>query len=150
MRILLAEDDPKLGRLIQHKLEREMRCSVDWVKEGNSAEAYALQGAYDLIILDWMIPGKSGLDVLRSLRQAGKHVPVLMLTARDAVEDRVCGLDMGADDYLVKPFSFAELMARIRALLRRPPSWEDERLQVGPFLVDKKAKEIFFTSGVSS
>ncbi len=118
MHILLAEDDLRLGRLVQHMLEKE-DIKVDWVVEGGVAFEYAVYSSYDIIILDWMMPGESGLNVCDRLRKQGYQGAILMLTAKDAVEDRVLGLDIGADDYLVKPFEFSELMARIRALSRR-------------------------------
>ncbi|MDF2635948.1 MAG: two component transcriptional regulator, winged helix family [Pelosinus sp.] len=118
MHILLAEDDLRLGRLVQHMLEKE-DMKVDWVVDGSLAFEYAVYSSYDIIILDWMMPGESGLNVCDRLRKQGYQGAILMLTARDAVEDRVLGLDTGADDYLVKPFEFSELMARIRALSRR-------------------------------
>lgn len=118
MHILLAEDDLRLGRLVQHMLEKE-NIKVDWVVEGDVAFEYAVYSSYDIIILDWMMPGESGLNVCGRLRKQGYQGAILMLTAKDAVEDRVLGLDTGADDYLVKPFEFSELMARIRALSRR-------------------------------
>lgn len=118
MQILLAEDDRRLGNLIAHMLTKEKN-TIDWVQNGDEAFDYALTTAYDLIILDWMMPGDSGVNVCRRLRNSGFQGPILMLTAKDALDDRVQGLDSGADDYLVKPFEFAELFARIRALSRR-------------------------------
>jgi DNA-binding response OmpR family regulator len=118
MHILLAEDDLRLGRLVQHMLEKE-DMKVDWVVDGEMAFEYAVYSSYDIIILDWMMPGESGLNVCDHLRKQGYQGAILMLTAKDAVEDRVLGLDTGADDYLIKPFEFSELMARIRALSRR-------------------------------
>ncbi len=118
MHILLAEDDRKLGKLIVHMLKKNSYM-VDWVFDGKSAKQYARLTDYDLLILDWMMPGKSGAEVCRELRQEGYSGSVLMLTAKDTIEDKVSGLDAGADDYLVKPFVFDELFARIRALERR-------------------------------
>ncbi|WP_286885716.1 response regulator transcription factor [Aneurinibacillus sp. UBA3580] len=118
MRILLAEDDRKLGNLIAHMLKKE-RYAVDWTMNGMEAYERSEAELYDLLILDWMMPGKDGISVCRDLRQEGYQGAILLLTARDSVDDRVCGLDAGADDYLVKPFDFAELFARIRSLLRR-------------------------------
>ncbi len=118
MHILLAEDDLQLGKLVKQLLEREAM-TVEWVTSGDLAFEYALYSAYDVIILDWLMPGKSGLDVCQQLRKQGYQRAILLLTAKDAVEDRVLGLDSGADDYLVKPFEFTELKARIRALSRR-------------------------------
>ncbi|MGE0370570.1 MAG: response regulator [Gammaproteobacteria bacterium] len=118
MRILLVEDDELLGNGLQVGLQQS-GYAVDWVKDGQSAELFLGAGTYDLMILDIGLPRRSGLEVLRTLRGGGGSLPVLMLTARDTVEDKVSGLDSGADDYLVKPFDLDELTARIRALLRR-------------------------------
>jgi two-component system, OmpR family, response regulator len=122
MRILLIEDEHKIANALKKGLEQEAY-AVDVVYEGKLGTARALRGHYDLLILDRMLPGVAdGLDILAAIRRAGLHQPVLILTARDATTDRVEGLDGGADDYLVKPFSFEELLARVRALLRRPNS----------------------------
>jgi two-component system copper resistance phosphate regulon response regulator CusR len=118
MKLLVAEDEPKTGIYLQQGLI-EASFNVDLVMTGTDALQYALSEPYDLLILDVMMPGLNGWDVLRTLRAAGHAVPVLFLTARDGVEDRVKGLELGADDYLVKPFAFAELLARVRTLLRR-------------------------------
>lgn len=118
MRILLAEDDGRLGRLVKHMLEKAA-VQVEWAVDGDAAIDYAESSFYDVIILDWMMPGASGIEVCRHLRQHGYQGGILMLTAKDAVSERVLGLDAGADDYLVKPFEFAELLARVRALYRR-------------------------------
>jgi two-component system copper resistance phosphate regulon response regulator CusR len=118
MKLLVAEDEPKTGAYLQQGLS-EAGFSVDRVVDGNDALQHALTEAYDLLILDVMMPGLDGWEVLRKLRAAGNEVPVLFLTARDGVEDRVKGLELGADDYLIKPFAFSELLARVRTLLRR-------------------------------
>jgi len=118
MRVLLAEDDAKLGKLIKHMLEKS-GMQVDWVLNGDMALEYALYDPYDVLILDWMMPGQPGIAVCDQLRKRGYQGAVLMLTAKDALDDRVLGLDTGADDYFVKPFEFAELLARLRALARR-------------------------------
>jgi DNA-binding response OmpR family regulator len=118
MRVLLAEDEVQLGQTIAKGL-REHAYSVDVVTDGNAALYQAAMNEYDLIILDVMMPMKDGLLVCRALRERGNRAPVLMLTARDAVSDRIAGLDAGGDDYLAKPFAFDELLARLRALLRR-------------------------------
>ncbi len=118
MRILLVEDEPSAARFIAKGL-REARHAVDVASDGTAAAEQCQQNDYDAVILDVMLPGKDGLTVCRELRAAGSDVPVLMLTARDAVEARVQGLDAGADDYLTKPFDFRELLARVRALTRR-------------------------------
>lgn len=131
VRILLAEDDAKLGKLIRHMLEKAA-IQVDWVLNGDMALAYALHDPYDVIILDWMMPGQTGIGVCEQLRKQGYQEPILLLTAKDALDDRVLGLDTGADDYFVKPFEFAELLARIRALSRRSRvRLTEDVLQVG-------------------
>ncbi len=120
MRILLIEDEHKIAQALKRGLEQEAY-AVDVLYEGIQGMARALRGNYDLLILDRMLPGVAdGLEICRAIRKAGLHQPVLVLTAKDATADRVDGLDDGADDYLSKPFSFEELLARIRALLRRP------------------------------
>lgn len=137
MRALLAEDDEKLGRLVKNFLEEE-NFSADWVKSGAEALYYASNAEYDIVILDWMMPDGEGIDVCRKLREQKVQTGILMLTARDTVEDRVVGLDAGADDYLVKPFAFAELMARIRSVLRRSEQkFQEELLQVGTLCVNR-------------
>ncbi len=118
MRLLLVEDDPKAARLLAKGLEEE-GFVVDVARSGDEGEERAGLADYDVVVLDWLLPGKPGIEVCRELRAAGVTAPVLMLTAKDAVADRIAGLDAGADDYLVKPFAFGELLARIRALLRR-------------------------------
>jgi two-component system copper resistance phosphate regulon response regulator CusR len=121
MKILVAEDEAKTGTYLQQGLS-EAGFNVDRVMTGSDALQQALGETYDLLILDVMMPGLDGWEVLRRVRAAGKEVPVLFLTARDRVEDRVKGLELGADDYLIKPFAFAELLARVRTLLRRGTS----------------------------
>ncbi|MDH4653886.1 heavy metal response regulator transcription factor [Pseudomonas sp. JS3066] len=118
MKLLVAEDEPKTGTYLQQGLS-EAGFNVDRVMAGTDALQHALSESYDLLILDVMMPGLDGWEVLRLVRAAGKDMPVLFLTARDGVEDRVKGLELGADDYLIKPFAFAELLARVRTLLRR-------------------------------
>ena len=118
MRVLLVEDEPKISAYVKRGLE-ESGYAVDAVFNGRDALDWCAATAYDLVILDILLPGLDGLTVCRQLRLAGSRVPILMLTARDAVVDRVAGLDAGADDYLVKPFALAELLARLRALARR-------------------------------
>lgn len=124
MYVLVVEDEVKLAKLIKQVLEDE-HYQVDLAHDGDKGLEMALVGSYDLIILDLMLPGIDGLEICRCLRQERSAIPVLMLTARDAVQDRVLGLDAGADDYLSKPFAFDELLARIRALLRRRINPED-------------------------
>ena len=118
MKILIVEDEPKTGEYLRQGLS-EAGYVADLVPHGTDGLHMALHGAYDLVILDVMLPGLNGWQVLQSLRERGLQMPVLFLTARDQVEDRVKGLELGADDYLVKPFSFAELLARVRIILRR-------------------------------
>ncbi|KIC79198.1 heavy metal response regulator transcription factor [Pseudomonas sp. C5pp] len=118
MKLLVAEDEPKTGVYLQQGLT-EAGFTVDRVTTGTDALQQAQSEAYDLLILDVMMPGLDGWEVLRKIRAAGQDVPVLFLTARDGVDDRVKGLELGADDYLVKPFAFSELLARVRTLLRR-------------------------------
>jgi DNA-binding response OmpR family regulator len=118
MRILIVEDEKKVASFVRRALEAEQH-TVDVAHDGDTGLARARDGVHDLVILDVMLPGRDGLAVLRALRSAGRDVPVLLLTARGGVADRVTGLDLGADDYLPKPFAVAELLARVRALLRR-------------------------------
>jgi two-component system, OmpR family, manganese sensing response regulator len=130
MRILLAEDNPDQLEPMQTALEREHHI-VDAAADGSTAHGLLAANTYDMLILDWMLPGLSGLDLCRHYRQAGGAAPVLMLTARGSLKDRVAGLDGGADDYLVKPISLIELLARVRALGRRLPQWQSEVLSLG-------------------
>ncbi|MDH4653786.1 heavy metal response regulator transcription factor [Pseudomonas sp. JS3066] len=125
MKLLIVEDEPKTGQFLRQGMS-EAGLAADLVTNGLEGRDLALAGGYDLIILDVMLPGLDGWQVLRSLRQAGLQVPVLFLTARDAVDERVHGLELGADDYLIKPFAFAELLARVRTLLRRGASAPQE------------------------
>ena len=118
MRILVVEDEPKVAKALQEGLEAE-NYEVTLAQTGEDGFFLASSQAFDLIVLDWMLPGRDGLEVLSTLRKRGMQTPVLVLTAKDAIEERVSGLDAGADDYLVKPFAFPELTARVRALLRR-------------------------------
>jgi DNA-binding response OmpR family regulator len=135
MRLLLVEDDPRIARFVARGLQ-EQSYAVDVVANGNDALYQAEINDYDLVILDVMIPGMDGFGVCRSIRALGKRMPVLMLTARDAVDDRITGLDSGADDYLTKPFEFGELLARLRALLRRPRELRPSRIIVGDLELD--------------
>jgi DNA-binding response OmpR family regulator len=139
MRILLVEDDPGVRRFVVKGL-REQAYAVDTAATGDDALYQADINEYDLIILDVMIPAPDGFEVCRRLRKAGRRMPILMLTARDAVEDRVSGLDRGADDYLTKPFEFRELLARLRALLRRSTELRPPRLNVGELELDTAAQ----------
>ncbi|WMJ15897.1 response regulator transcription factor [Geobacillus proteiniphilus] len=119
MKILLAEDDLHLGELIVHLLKKKGIDHIDWVQEGEDAYDYAMAEFYDVVVLDWMLPNGDGVDICRRLRQNGYTGAILMLTAKDAVQDRVTGLEAGADDYLIKPFEIDELVARLKALARR-------------------------------
>ena len=129
MNILFAEDDESLGKLIFHLLQKEFH-RVDWVKDGQSAYDYSMLTDYDVIILDWMMPKLSGIETCKKLRKRGYKGGILFLTAKDSLEDVVTGLDSGADDYLIKPFKFEELAARIRALSRRTEKPFEEILSV--------------------
>jgi heavy metal response regulator len=138
MRILLVEDEKKLAAFIKRGL-KEASHAVDVADNGVDALFQAESNPYDLIILDIMIPGKDGIQVCRQIRKRGIETPVLMLTARDDIEDKIQGLDAGADDYLTKPFSFPELLARVRALLRRNKSEKTTLLRVADLILDQKA-----------
>jgi two-component system response regulator QseB len=142
MRLLLVEDDPMIGEAVCTGL-RQDGFAVDWVKDGQSAELALDNDVYDLLLLDLGLPRKGGLEVLASQRRRGSAIPVLILTARDAVADRVKGLDMGADDYLVKPFDLDELGARIRALLRRRSGRASPVIEVGKVRVHPATHEVF-------
>lgn len=135
MRVLVIEDELKIAAFIRKGLQEEYY-AVDIAQDGEAGLECAVSVEYDLIILDISLPGLDGLSVCRELRRVGIETPVLMLTARDTVDDRVTGLDSGADDYLVKPFSFKELLARMRALSRRPPAVQDNVLQLANLQVD--------------
>lgn len=143
MHILVVEDDQRLARLLQRVLTEE-RHAVDAAYSGEQGLDLALSGGYDLVVLDVMLPDRNGIDVCRAIRAEGVATPVLMLTARGAVEDRVGGLNAGADDYLVKPFAMAELLARINALLRRRDRTLEEgaRLQVADLAMDLLRREV--------
>jgi len=135
MRALVVEDEPKMAALLRRGLVEE-GYAVDVAPDGRAAVVRANATSYDAIVLDLMLPGMDGFEVCRRLRENGVWSPVLMLTARDAVEDRIAGLDTGADDYLTKPFSFAELLARLRALARRGPVERAPVLEVGNLRLD--------------
>jgi len=141
MRILLVEDEHDAARMLAKGL-RERTYAVDVAIDGDAAMAKASVNEYDLILLDVMLPGKSGLDVCRELRSAGKATPILMLTALDNVDDRVQGLDTGADDYLGKPFDLNELLARVRALLRRGPRLANNILEVCDLRLDTRRRTV--------
>jgi DNA-binding response OmpR family regulator len=158
MRLLLVEDEPDLGAAIKQVLNHEAYV-VDWFLDGYNAWAYVETQwtEYTLGIFDWMLPGLSGLDLCRRLRSQQSSLPILMLTAKDRMEEKIIGLDSGADDYLVKPFDMAELLARLRALRRRSPQLLPRQLQVGSLtlnygshgvlrqIANGKQKEIFLT-----
>lgn len=141
MRILLVEDEPSAATMLAKGL-REEAYAVDIAFDGETAQSQAFINDYDLIILDIVLPGKNGFRVCRELRTSGLTIPVLMLTARDAVEDRVEGLDSGADDYLPKPFDFNELLARVRALLRRRPALYPAVITVADLSIDTRARQV--------
>jgi len=142
MRLLLVEDDPNLAGFVQEGL-REERYAVDLAQDGDEGLLMASTIPYDLVILDVMLPKVDGFTVCRRLRAAGHSVPILFLTARETVADRVTGLDMGADDYLLKPFAFAELLARVRALIRRKDLEHMTRLRVADLEIDPIAHRVW-------
>jgi two-component system OmpR family response regulator len=143
MRVLVVEDEPRMADLLARGLHEE-GYAVDRAGDGHEAIWLAEQVPYDAIVLDVMIPGRDGMEVCRHLRREGSATPVLLLTARDDVDDRVNGLDSGADDYLTKPFSFAELYARLRALTRRPTSSSASApLAVGDLQLDPTARQVW-------
>jgi two-component system copper resistance phosphate regulon response regulator CusR len=139
MRLLLVEDDARIARFVAKGL-REQAYAVDLASTGDDALYQAAINSYDLVILDVMIPGHNGFEVCRELRKSGQRMPILMLTARDAVEDRITGLDHGADDYLTKPFEFRELLARLRALLRRSGELRPAKISVADLVLDTAAQ----------
>src|SRR5438132_1669879 len=141
MRLLVVEDDVKMASLLKRGLEREGH-AVDLADSGPQAIWAGTEFAYDAVVLDTMIPEPDGFEVCRRMRQAGRWMPVIMLTARDRIEDRVRGLDAGADDYLAKPFSFAELYARLRALARREARERPVILRVGDLRLDPASKSV--------
>ena len=140
MRLLLVEDEGQVAEFIVRGLS-EQGYAVDIASDGDEALGWADMVDFDVIILDVMLPKRDGLEVCRTLLERGVKTPILMLTAKDGVEDRVLGLDSGADDYLVKPFAFSELLARLRALLRREPATSGKLLQVGPLSFDTATLE---------
>src|SRR5919205_1438240 len=141
MRILVVEDETAIADFVQRGLESE-GYSVATAYDGDDAERQALGKGIDLVVLDLMLPGKDGLSVLRSIRREKPAMPVIVLTARDALEDKVAGLDTGATDYVTKPFAFDELTARIRAHLRRPPQGETTELDAAGIHVDLLTREV--------
>ncbi len=148
MRILLVEDEADLGFAIKSTLTRQSYI-VDWAEDGNKAWNY-LENCwtnYTVGVFDWLLPGISGLELIKRLRQQHNSLPVLMLTAKDTMEDKVIGLDAGADDYLVKPFGMAELLARLRALQRRSPQIHLQQLQVGNIALDYQTNSVCLIEG---
>ena len=141
MRVLVVEDEQRIADFIRKGLS-EQGYAVDIAYDGDEALHWVDVAEFDVIVLDVMLPVRDGIEVCRTLRERGLRTPILMLTARDAIEDRVRGLDSGADDYLVKPFAFAELMARLRALTRREPAAKGTVLQVGDLGLDTSTREV--------
>lgn len=141
VRVLIIEDDPKVAAFIKKGLEEE-QYAVDLSSDGEDGLHWALENPYDVIILDVMLPVKDGLEVCRGIRASGSHTPILMLTARDRLEDKVLGLNTGADDYLTKPFSFEELLARVRAVLRRSQSYRTETLRIADLELDPVSRRV--------
>jgi len=148
MRTLVVEDDKSLADLLRRGLTQE-RHTVDVAYDGNDGLERAQTGSYDALIVDVMLPGMDGLEIVRQLRADQSTVPVLILTARDALRDRLRGFDAGADDYLTKPFAFEELLARLRAITRRNGRRaEDDRLEVGDLVLDRQAHEVYRGGGL--
>ncbi len=141
MRVLLVEDEARIAAFVRKGLQEE-RYVVDVAEDGDAALDFVEAASYDLIILDVMLPRRNGFAVCKEIRRRGMKTPVLMLTARDAVDDRVRGLDAGADDYLVKPFAFKELLARLRALARRPAETQSLQLAVGDLILDTATHQL--------
>lgn len=141
MRILLVEDEPAAAQMLAKGL-REQTYAVDLASDGEAALYQASVNDYDLILLDINLPLKNGLEVCRELRALGSIVPVLMLTARDAVHDRIAGLDSGADDYLTKPYAFHELLARVRAIMRRGPALSSDTIAIADLVMDRKTRKV--------
>lgn len=144
MKILLAEDDDYLGELIVHLLKKKGIETVDWVTEGEDAYEYAMASYYDVLILDWMMPNGDGVTICRRLREKGYSGAILMLTARDALSDRVEGLEAGADDYLIKPFEIDELHARLKALSRRMLApIHEEKVFIKDLVLERTSRKVF-------
>lgn len=141
MRLLLVEDDPMIGKSLQQGLT-QFRIVADWVTNGHDAGLAAVHDVYDLMLLDLGLPGISGLELLRSLRDGGNRLPVVIVTARDAVSDRIDGLNSGADDYVIKPFDLQELIARMHAVLRRHGGYASPQLSYGAIELDPVRHEV--------
>jgi two-component system response regulator QseB len=141
MRLLVVEDDPMIGRAIRQGLVAA-GYAVDWAEDGRIAELALANGVYDLVVLDLGLPARDGMTVLEELRRSGNHVPVIIVTARDAVDQRIAGLNAGADDYLLKPFDLDELIARVRALLRRRAGVGSSLLMAGALSLDTVRKSV--------
>jgi two-component system response regulator QseB len=143
MRVLVVEDDPMIGRAVVAGL-RGAGYAADWARDGADAELALANGVYDLALLDLGLPRRDGIEILRGVRRAGKELPVVIITARDGVEDRVSGLDSGADDYLVKPFDLDELLARVRAVLRRRAGRGTPEIAHGALTLDPVRRVVSF------
>ncbi|NKI92323.1 response regulator transcription factor [Rhizobacter sp. SG703] len=143
MRVLLVEDDRMIGAAVQQALS-DAAYAVDWTTDGEQALAAALAQAYDVVLLDLGLPLRDGIDVLRQLRARNAHVPILIVTARDEVEDRIAGLDLGADDYVLKPFDVQELLARMRAVMRRQGGSASPLLTNGTVTLDPVTRDVSF------
>ena len=141
MRILIVEDEPKTGKYLKQGLF-EAGFVTDLVRDGLDGKHLALTEAYDLIILDVMLPNVNGWEIIQTIRRADKNMPVLFLTARDGIDDRVKGLELGADDYLIKPFAFSELLARVRTLLRRGKVRDPDIVQVADLVLDLQRRKL--------
>ena len=141
MHVLLVEDDRMIGESVRTALKQDGH-AVDWLRDGKSADTALSHEEFDIVLLDLGLPGKDGLDVLRALRARRKQIPVIVLTARDSVQDRVAGLDAGADDYVVKPFELEELGARMRAVVRRRSGHADSVIEVGEIRLDPSTREV--------
>jgi DNA-binding response OmpR family regulator len=151
MKILLIEDEPDLGAIIQNSLSHHQYI-VDWAVDGKAGWEYLTneRATYSLAIIDWMLPKMSGIEICQRLRAEKYTLPILMLTARDRMEDKIMGLDAGADDYLVKPFGMEELRARLRALQRRVPTFQPDRLQLGNLRLDYGNNAIAITNSAGA
>lgn len=139
--LLVVEDEPRIADFLTRGL-REEGYTVDHAPDGRTASVMLQSGSWDLVLLDWWLPGEDGIQVLRKFRQQNRTTPVLFLTARDSIDDRVSGLDSGADDYLCKPFSFDELLARVRALLRRPAQQQSAQLEFRDIRADLATQKV--------